>query len=122
LNKLGGYDYWSFNLVSRFTSQVKRTQIDRALRPQYSIGDRGRDVIYSEAVENWTINSDFLTDDQALFVRELVESSSVFYIDGINQLPVVITSDSWEYKSGLLDGYVQYTLTFQKAFDRIINR
>lgn len=122
LNKIGGYDYWSFNLVSKYTSQIKRTQIDRALSPTYTIGDRGRDVIYSEAVENWTINTDFLTDTDALFIRELVESPSVFLIDGINQLPVVITSDSYEYKSGLLNGYVQYTLTFQKAYDVIINR
>lgn len=124
LNKQGGYDYWNFNLVSRYTSDIERTQINRALNPIYNPGDRGRDVIYSSAVENWTINSDFLTDSDALFVRELVESSSVYIVDaeGSYRTPVVITKNSWEYKSGLLDGYVQYTITFQKAFDVYINR
>jgi hypothetical protein len=125
LNKLGGYDYWNFNLVSKYKSNIKRTQIDRALSP-YSVGgdgERGRDVIYSTAVENWTINSDFLTDTDALFIRELVESSSVFIVEtNGNITPVVITDNSWDFKSGLLNGYVQYTIEFQKANDVIINR
>jgi hypothetical protein len=125
LNKLGGYDYWNFNLVSKYKSNIKRTQIDRALSP-FSVGgdgERGRDVIYSTAVENWTINSDFLTDTDALFIRELVESSSVFIVETNGDItPVVISDSSWDFKSGLLNGYVQYTIEFQKANDIIINR
>ena len=123
LNKLGGYDYWNFNLVSKYKSNLKRTQIDRSLDPQYVNGDRGRDVIYSTAVENWTINTDFLTDNDALFIRELVESSSVFIVETDGSiLPVVITDNNWDFKSGLLNGYVQYTIEFQKSFDVIVNR
>jgi hypothetical protein len=123
LNKLGGYDYWNFNLVSKYKSNLKRTQIDRALRPLYDLGERGRDVIYSTAVENWTINTDFLTDTDALFIRELVESSSVFIVETDGSiLPVVVTDNTWDYKSGLLNGYVQYTIDFQKSYDVIINR
>ena len=123
LNKLGGYDYWNFNLVSKYKSNIKRTQIDRSLRPLYDIGERGRDVIYSTAVENWTINTDFLTDSDALFIRELVESSSVFIVETDGSIrPVVISESSWDYKSGLLNGYVQYTIDFQKSYDVIINR
>jgi hypothetical protein len=124
LNKLGGYDYWNFNLVSKYKSNIKRTQIDRALSP-LSGGDglRGRDVIYSTAVENWTINTDFLTDTDALFIRELVESSSVFIVESNGDIfPVVISDSSWDFKSGLLNGYVQYTIEFQKSYDVIINR
>jgi hypothetical protein len=123
LNKLGGYDYWNFNLVSKYKSNIKRTQIDRSLDPQYIKGDRGRDVIYSTAVENWTINTDFLTDSDALFIRELVESSSVFIVETDGSIfPVVITENTWDYKSGLLNGFVQYTIDFQKSYDVIINR
>lgn len=53
LNKLGGYDFWNFNLVSKYKSNIKRTIIDRALGPIISLPRRGRDVIYSTAVENW---------------------------------------------------------------------
>ena len=124
LNKLGGYDYWNFNLVSKYKSNIKRTQIDRALSPILGPnGERGRDVIYSTAVENWTINTDFLTDTDALFIRELVESSSVFIVETDGSItPVVISDSSWDFKSGLLNGYVQYTIEFQKSNDVIINR
>lgn len=125
LNKLGGFDYWNFNLVSRYTSNIDRTQINRAfLKNDSKILKRGRDVIYSKAVENWTINSDFLSDDQALFIRELVESSDVYMFSQDNQMamPVVITDSNWQFKSGLLDGYVQYTINFVKAYDTYINR
>jgi hypothetical protein len=123
LNKLGGFDYWNFNLVSRYTSNIDRTQINRAFLKNGSKNLlRGRDVIYSKAVENWTINSDFLTDDQALFIRELVESSDVYIITQGSSQPVVITDSNWQFKSGLLDGYVQYTINFVKAYDVYINR
>jgi hypothetical protein len=122
LNKLGGYDYWSFNLVSRYTREIQRKEINRALSPVYSIGDRGRDVIYGSGVENWKINTDFLTDDDAIFIRELTESTSVYLVDGVNLIPVIITDKNWVYKSGLLDGYVQYTISFEKSNDIIFNR
>lgn len=123
LNKLGGFDYWNFNLVSKYTSNISRTQIMRYFNKNISTFlKRGRDVIYSKAVENWTINSDFLTDDQAIFIRELVESSDIYIIDGDTQIPIVLTSDNYEFKSGLLNGYVQYTLSFVKSSDVYINR
>lgn len=123
LNKLGGYDYWNFNLVSKYTSDIQRVQINRALSPQYSKGNRGRDVIYSSAVENWTINTDLLTDTDALFIRELCESSSVFIVeDDGTTIPIVITTNNWEFKSGLLNGAFNYTITFQKSNDVYINR
>jgi hypothetical protein len=125
LNKLGGFDYWNFNLVSKYTSNIDRTQINRAfLKNDSKVLKRGRDVIYSKAVENWTINSDFLTDEQALFIRELVESSDVYLLDEETERawPIVITDNNWQYKSGLNDGYVQYTINFIKAYDIYINR
>ena len=122
LNKLGGIDYWNFNLVSKFTSAIDRTQINRAfLKNDNKNLKRGRDVIYSKAVENWTINTDFLLDEQALFIRELVESGDVYKIEEIS-LPIIISDSNWQFKSGLLDGYVQYTVNFIKAYDTYINR
>jgi hypothetical protein len=42
--------------------------------------------------------------------------------DNSKALPIVITDNSWQFKSGLLDGYVQYTISFVKAYDTYINR
>jgi len=92
-NKLGGIDYFTFNLVSRYVSNVQRTTINKNLDYNFSNGDRGRDVIYQTIRENWTINTDFLSDYEALFIRELIESPQVYLIDNINKklIPIIIT-------------------------------
>jgi len=121
LNKLGGIDYWTFNLVSKYRSEIKRDMIQRVLQYNYNIGDRGMEVVGQKISEEWEINTDYLSDDEALFIRELVESPEVYMIDGTDLLPVIITDNSWELKSTLNDQLVQYTLKYRKAFDIISN-
>lgn len=121
LNKLGGIDYWTFNLVSKYRSKVERETIQRVLKYDYNLGDRGMEVVGQKISEEWEINTDYLSDDDALFVRELVESPEVYFIDGTDLLPVIITDNAWELKSSLNDQLVQYTLKFMKAFDIVSN-
>ena len=121
LNKLGGIDYWTFNLLSKYQSRVNRTTIQKVLQYNYKIGDRGRQVISQNILEEWTINSDYLSDDEALFIKELIESPEVYYLDGINMLPIIITSDTYDFKSTLNNILIQYTITFVKAYDTISN-
>jgi hypothetical protein len=121
LNKLGGIDYWTFNLLSKYQSRINRTTIQKVLQYNYKIGDRGRQVIDQEIREEWTINTDYLNDDEALFIKELVESPEVYYLDGINMLPIIITSDTYDFKSTLNNILIQYTINFVKAYDTISN-
>lgn len=121
LNKLGGIDYWHFNLLSKYQSKIKRDIIQKVLKYNYAIGDRGIQVINQDIQEEWTINTDYMSDDEALFIKELVESPEVYYLDGTNMLPVIITSDTYEFKSTLNNILIQYTLTFVKAYDTISN-
>lgn len=121
LNKLGGIDYWTFNLVSKYRSKVERETIQRVLKYDYNLGDRGMEIVGQKISEEWEVNTDYLSDDEALFVRELVESPEVYFIDGSNLLPVIITDNAWELKSSLNDQLVQYTLKFMKAFDIVSN-
>ena len=121
LNKLGGIDYWTFNLVNKYQSKIKRDVIQRVLQYNYSIGDRGRQVINQDIQEEWTINTDYLSDDEALFIKELVESPEVYYLDGVKMLPIIITTDTYDFKSILNNLLIQYTITFVKAYDTISN-
>jgi len=121
LNKLGGIDYWTFNLVSKYQSKIKRDVIQRVLQYNYSIGDRGIQVINQDIQEEWTINTDYLSDDEALFIKELVESPEVYYLDGTKMLPIIITTDTYDFKSILNNLLIQYTITFVKAYDTISN-
>jgi len=120
-NKLGGIDYWTFNLVSKYRTKIKRDIIKKVLPFNYSIGMRGSQTINQEISQTWEINTDYLTDTQALFIRELVESPEVYMIQGTNSIPVIITSDEYQLKSTLNDQLIQYTISFVMANDIISN-
>jgi hypothetical protein len=121
VNKLGGVDYWTFNLVSKYRSQIERDRIKQSLRYNYNVGNRQHRIINQRITENWTINTDYITDEQAVFIRELVESPEVYWIKDGNLLPIIITDDSYEFKSSLNDILVQYTISFTKAYDILSN-
>ena len=107
--------------MSKYQSKIKRDVIQRVLQYNYSIGDRGIQVINQDIQEEWTINTDYLSDDEALFIKELVESPEVYYLDGTKMLPIIITTDTYDFKSILNNLLIQYTITFVKAYDTISN-
>lgn len=121
VNKLGGVDYWTFNLVSKYKSKIKREMIDRVLPYNYKVGDRGMEVVSQDITEEWEVNTDYLSDDQALFIRELVESPDVYMIVGDQKLPVIITDSEYQFKSTLNDQLIQYTVKFMKAYEIVSN-
>jgi len=45
VNKLGGVDYWTFNLVSKFTSNIMRDRIKKTLPYNYNQGNRQHKII-----------------------------------------------------------------------------
>lgn len=135
LNKLGGYDYWNFNLVSKYKSNISRTTMQKKLDFDYTMGDRGEKVIGDMIEEEWEINTDWLTDDQAIFIRELVESPDAYLViqnnntlngtlnrSGNYKIPIVLTDSSYNYKSTLNDTQIQYTIKFVKAYKIQNNR
>ena len=121
VNKLGGVDYWTFNLVSKFTSNIVRDRIKKALPYNYAQGNRQHKVINQQIEENWMVNTDWITDDQALFIRELIESPEVYWIRDGKLYPIIILDDRYDFKSSLNDMQVQYTINFAMAFDRLSN-
>jgi len=121
VNKLGGVDYWTFNLVSKFTSDIIRERIKKTLPYNYNVGNRQHKVINQTITENWMVNTDWITDDEALFIRELIESPEVYWIKNGKLYPIIIMDNSYQFKSSLNDYQVQYTINFAMAFDRLSN-
>ena len=121
VNKLGGVDYWTFNLVSKFTSNIMRDRIKKTLPYNYNQGNRQHKIINQKIEEQWQVNTDYLTDEQGLFIRELIESPEVYWIKNDKLYPIIITQDTYEFKSTLNDMLVQYTINFSMAFDRLSN-
>lgn len=126
-NKLGGFDYWIFNRVSKYNSGVSRKEIKKPLRPNFRVEDRGRSVVYQDIVETWIVNTDWLEDWEALFIRELIESPEVFVLEYTQanfttpaapvKIPIIITSNKYDFKSSKNDMIFQYEIEYQMAYD-----
>ena len=120
LNELGGYDYYSFDLADTKQDNITRESYDQTFinytvggaSVPYNISRRG-DKIYSTAYqETRTAESDYLTQAQADWLRELIESPNVFIQEGTDFIPVVITNSQYTYKTNPRSQKL-YTLSIQ---------
>lgn len=81
LNRLGGYDSYSFNLAKNRTTTINRTEYDALLKTNYAIGNRGRTITSVTAKDRINANSNWLTEAESNWLEELYTSSSTFVQD-----------------------------------------
>jgi hypothetical protein len=83
-NTLGVFDSFNFNLRSIRKTDVSRTQLTKLLPVPYNIGDRGKSIIGVQADEAYTLNSDFMNEQDAICLEELFTSPEVYMYDNSN--------------------------------------
>ena len=101
LNRAGGYDYFNFKLDSKRSINVTRTEYDRVLDYNYTIGSRGRTILSQKGDITRTIVSDWITEKESIWLEELLTSPEVFILSGVTKLPIIITDNSYEVKTVL---------------------
>ena len=137
-NRLGAWDYYTFNLQSKKTvktkaktyQQLSGTWNEEVWRPKDHLG--GQKVFTNTAVETWTINSDYMHEDIAAWLQELFESSEVYVVNSFyatNPIPnftraqyihkyiepVILKSTTYTKKTRANDGLIQYNVKFEKS-------
>lgn len=123
LNELGGWDSYNFSLLSKNNLKISRDSFNRSLGTPtastmtYAIGDRGKINNYVQATESITVNSDWLSDAEFIWLRELVLSPNVFIEDNstgtLRLLPVLMTDTNYETKKIANESLNQLQLTFE---------
>ena len=107
LNELGGYDYYSFDLADTKQDNITRQTYEQTF-PNYTTGGasvpfnksrRGSKIYSISYEETRRAESNYLTQEEADWLRELVESPNVFIQEGTDFLPIVITSTNFTYKT-----------------------
>lgn len=133
LNKFGAFEYMTFALVNKRSIRVNRKKYKKVLNYNYSMGDRGNTIFDMNVTEELTLNSDWLNDDEALMVSDLISSpevyiiqqypsnSSTWTINNVKYLPVIVTTDSYTIKNTLNDQLFNFTLTVEMAFNTYTN-
>lgn len=115
LNRLGGWDYFNFKKRSDVDLVVdKTTWTKRAVSGNYGghlIGAKGESIMNIDAIQKYTVNSDWLTEEQSLWLDELITSTDVYWIYNNQIYPIIIETNS--KKRGIKANQPMFNLTIQ---------
>lgn len=135
-NRMGGWDFFTFNLRSDKTVSIDRSTYRKALKhytpavgvtsPKYgyAVGDRGNNVYNVKAVDSELVFSNWLSNDEAAWLEELFTSPEVYIFDdaGITPLPIILTDTSLTIGEKENIGLISYSINYTKAYNKNIQR
>ena len=122
-NEFGVWDYYTFTLQNDKSFSIERGNYEQTFVPfndvnpiPYSKERRGSINYYNKLTQVETANSDWLTQEEADWLKELFFSANVFQQVGTDFLPVVITSVNLTEKTNpRTQRNFQYQIEFQPA-------
>tara|TARA_Y100001938_G_scaffold117843_1_gene162694 strand:+ start:110 stop:1549 length:1440 start_codon:yes stop_codon:yes gene_type:complete len=126
-NRLGAWDYMNFRGKSTKTLSIKSSEMesvpgnwDSATEDTFSYNnwDRGKKTLFKTATRKIQINSDWLNEEEAVWLEELFTSDNVQILDDDYTIiyPVVLTEKSYTTKTSVNDGIkMQYTINLEYA-------
>lgn len=128
LNRQGGWDYFTFTRDVKKSVSITRSEYNRILDWDYEVGDRGRTIFATKAEEQYTIQSNWITDNEAKWLEELMTSPEVYiigndsdtYYSGLStsyKLPIIVTQNSYEVKTTMRDKMFNFVLTYKMAYN-----
>ena len=103
VNDYGTWDWFNFTLQANLNTNLDRGIYKQTFVPyntstndvQYNIQRRGNNAYYTNINEQFTANSDWLTQEQADWLTKLFYSPSVYIQDGFNMVPIIITDNTF---------------------------
>jgi hypothetical protein len=103
LNKLGGYDTFSFLKKSNFKSEIKRETYKRNFgeltsATNYSINEnqRGRKDYSTVIDDTITLRSDYINEETQNWLEELVTSPDIYMLRDGEHIPIQIVTSQFE--------------------------
>jgi len=122
-NEFGVWDYYTFTLQTDKSFGIERANYEQSFVPfgdntpvPYNTQRRGTTNYYNKPTQIQVANSDWLTQAEADWLRELFFSANVFYQDGTDFYPAVITSANLTEKTNpRTQRNFQYAIEFQVA-------
>jgi hypothetical protein len=131
-NKYGAKEYINMNLVSTTTvngnSKSFRPQLGdwNATSFNYDNSQVQNQKYISDAVEVLTLNSEYLPEAYNNIIEQLIVSDEIYlydpaYVIGQGQyVPLEIITSNVQFKTGVVDKLIQYTLQFRKNNYKLI--
>ena len=121
-NKLGAYDAFTFDLVSRENNAIERKQYRRNLGAfsgsSYVYTDFQRsNIIYDTQVrETMVLNSNWITETESAWLEELL-TSPITYMETTEGIEVVnVTDSNYEVRKTVNDKLFNLQITIEKTY------
>ena len=123
-NKFGALqNIWFFkkSVTSLATTQesYKANVMNFDSSPTYSHTSPQYQVFNKQGRENIRCSTGFIDEQYNEVIKQLMLSEQVWIDNGTYVLPVAVASNSLEFKTGVNDKLIDYTIEFQYAFDKI---
>ena len=107
INEFGVWDYYTFPFADTITDSMNRSEytqtfVDYSTTSNgvtYNESRRGARVFNQDYTQNRVAESDYLTQSEVDWLRQLVESPEVFIQSNTKFLPVVITDSNFTFKT-----------------------
>ena len=119
LNRHGGTDYWNFNWKATNTLTQAPSIFRKQLAYNYTVGDRQDTVLSNKANETFVVSTDWISQYDAEFLKELITSPDVSVYDEATQtkLPIIILDTSYLVKTAIDNKLFCITLNFRYSYD-----
>ena len=89
--------------------------------PTYSLTKHQEKKFVANGKESIVVNSGFYDESFNEVVRQMLLSEQVWIYNGSSTLPINLKSNTLQFKKGVNDKLVSYTIVFDYAFDKINN-
>ena len=123
-NSVGGYDYYNFKKKSTQTVEVQQDNYSTMLgtfnksRWRYNNTQRGKKTRQTTAILKETLNTDWITEQDANLLEKLIMSTDVYIVENADTTytqAVMITDSSHVRKTVANDRKIQYTINIEYA-------
>ena len=121
-NRYGQFDYFNFYMVSKQSFETEK----RTYQPQlgswegstlsYQNYDTGNQAYIVDSKQGLSVNSFWISQDYNDILKQLLVSDEIYWVyDEANNLvrPMTIVTQNMVFKTGVVDGLIQYQLDFQ---------
>jgi hypothetical protein len=128
LNRLGGFDSFSFIKGSQITDTISKYNYKKPKGELtgssfgYTISDRLTTQYQTEVKTAYQINSDWIDDYESEWLRELLSSPIIFWEKDGSLIAINITDVSYIAKKALTDMTFNLTITFETSYTNQMQR
>lgn len=128
INQYGFWDYYNIYNPVRTTTALERKNYNKPqllsslngfITPQYYGAYTGYEQFYLRSTDTYSIDTDYINEETANWLEELLESPEVYLQEGSDFVPIVLTNSSYEHNNSTSRNKLfQYTIEWVYANPR----